>query len=87
MIRQYEIVLPPFKRGFHLITDEIKRHILDLPETGLVNLFLKHTSAALTINENADPDVARDMGYAMNKIVPENDIGYHHTLEGPDDIP
>lgn len=87
MIRQYEIVLPPFKRGFHLITGEIKRHLVDLPETGLVNLFLKHTSAALTINENADPDVAKDLGYAMNKIAPENDSGYLHTLEGADDMP
>lgn len=86
MIIQYEINLPPFHRGFHLITRLIEKSIDDLPETGMLNLFIKHTSAALTINENADPDVVRDMDYAINKIVPENDRGYIHTIEGPDDI-
>ncbi len=87
MIIQYEINLPPFHRGFHLITRLIEKSIDDLPETGMLNLFIKHTSAALTINENADPDVVRDMDYAINKIVPENDRGYIHTIEGPDDMP
>ncbi len=87
MIRQYEIILPRFSRGFHLITEIIEKELVPLPETGMLNLFLRHTSAALTINENADPDVARDMVYAINKIVPEGDPGYIHTIEGPDDMP
>ncbi len=87
MITQYEIVLPRFRRGFHPITGIVEDKIGDLPEKGLLNLFLRHTSAALTINENADPDVPVDMNYALNNIVPENDPGYRHTLEGPDDMP
>lgn len=87
MINQFDIILPPFKRGFHLITGHIEKNLKDLPESGLLNLFIKHTSAAITINENADPDVARDMGYAIDKLVPENDPGYIHTVEGPDDMP
>jgi secondary thiamine-phosphate synthase enzyme len=87
MIRQYEIILPRFSRGFHLITEIIEKELVSLPETGMLNLFLRHTSAALTINENADPDVARDMVYAINKLVPEDDPGYIHTIEGPDDMP
>jgi secondary thiamine-phosphate synthase enzyme len=87
MIKQYEIILPRFKRGFHLITGIIEGHLKDLPEAGLLNLFLRHTSAALTLNENADPDVPGDLVYAINKLVPENDPGYNHTMEGPDDMP
>ncbi len=87
MIKQFEIILPSFRRGFHLITKIIEKNLDDLPETGMLNLFIKHTSAAITINENADPDVARDMGYVINKLVPENDPGYIHTIEGSDDMP
>ncbi len=87
MIKQYEIVIPEHKRGFHLITGFIEKNLKDLQGTGTVNLFLKHTSAALTINENADPDVASDMDYSIDKLVPENDPGYTHTIEGPDDMP
>ncbi len=87
MIKQFEIKLPRFRRGFHLITGIIGDNLLDLPEHGLLNLFMRHTSAALTINENADSDVPRDMDYAIDKIVPENDPGYIHTIEGPDDMP
>lgn len=87
MIQQHNIVLPKFSRGFHPITRLIEEGINDLPETGMLNLFLKHTSAALTINENADPDVQRDLTYAMDKLVPEKDPGYAHTMEGPDDMP
>lgn len=87
MIKQYEISLPDFSRGFHLITGIVEKKLTNLPKTGMVNLFLRHTSAALTINENADPDVARDLVYATNKLVPENDPGYIHTIEGPDDMP
>jgi secondary thiamine-phosphate synthase enzyme len=87
MIQQHNIVLPKFSRGFHLITRFIEEGLGDLPEKGMLNLFLKHTSAALTINENADPDVPRDLTYALNKLVPEKDPGYAHTMEGPDDMP
>lgn len=87
MIKQVEIILPPFKRGFHLITGHIENNLKDLPVAGLINLFLKHTSAAITINENADPDVSRDMNYAIDKLIPEDDPGYIHTVEGPDDMP
>lgn len=87
MVQQYEITLPDFSRGFHLITGVIEEKLTNLPETGMVNLFLRHTSAALTINENADPDVARDLVYSTDKLVPENDPGYIHTIEGPDDMP
>jgi secondary thiamine-phosphate synthase enzyme len=87
MIRQYNINLPRFSRGFHLITRLIEDSLNDLPDSGMLNLFLKHTSAALTINENADPDVQTDLTYALNKLVPEKDPGYAHTVEGPDDMP
>ncbi|MGF1585388.1 MAG: secondary thiamine-phosphate synthase enzyme YjbQ [Bacteroidales bacterium] len=87
MIQQHNIVLPQFRRGFHLITRHVEEGINDLPETGMLNLFLKHTSAALTINENADPDVRHDLTYAMDRLVPEKDPGYAHTMEGPDDMP
>ena len=87
MIDQYFINLPEFKRGFHHITGLVEENIGTLPDQGILTLFIKHTSAALTINENADPDVARDLVYAINKIAPEGDQGYIHTTEGPDDMP
>jgi secondary thiamine-phosphate synthase enzyme len=74
-------------RGFHLITNEILRHLPQLPEAGLLNLFVKHTSCALTINENADPDVRTDMEKIFNRLVPENQPYYDHVLEGSDDMP
>ncbi len=87
MIKQYTIALPAFPRGFHLITDQIVQAIPDLPVSGLVNIFIKHTSAGLTINENADPTVRVDYETIFNKLVPENDPAYKHTIEGPDDMP
>lgn len=87
MVQQYEISLPPFSRGYHPITRLIEEKLGKLPDAGLVNLFLRHTSAAITINENADPDVPRDLAYATDRLVPENDPGYIHTIEGPDDMP
>lgn len=86
---QREIVLAPKPRGFHLITREILRQIPEL-ETftiGLVHIFLCHTSASLTINENASPDVLRDFESHFNVMVPENARYYRHTDEGPDDMP
>ncbi|MCF8233446.1 MAG: secondary thiamine-phosphate synthase enzyme YjbQ [Bacteroidales bacterium] len=87
MIKQAEIQLPPFGRGYHLITDRIVDGIGALPEQGLLNLFIKHTSAGLSINENADASVRQDFETILNKLVPENDPDYTHTMEGPDDMP
>ena len=82
---QKEIVLRPRERGIHLVTNEILRELPQLPEVGLLNLFIKHTSAALSVNENADPDVRVDMEYILNRLVPDIDPNYIHTAEGPDD--
>lgn len=87
MIQQNTIQIPQFRRGFHLITPIILRELGSLPETGIVNLLLQHTSAALTLNENADPDVRIDLENFVNKLTPENDPDYTHTLEGSDDMP
>ena len=86
---QKEIALSPKPRGFHLITDEVLNHLPELTKIsiGLAHLFIKHTSASLTINENADPDVRRDMESHFNVMVPENAAYYVHTIEGPDDMP
>ncbi len=87
MITQTEFTLPAVPRGFHLITNQVLSNLPDLPETGLLHLFLKHTSAALTINENADPDVRTDMAYIFDQLIRENDSNYSHILEGSDDMP
>ena len=88
MIQQTEFTLEARPRGFHLITHEVQRHLPQpLPETGVLHLFIKHTSCALSINENADPDVRRDMEQIMNRLVRENEPYYQHTLEGSDDMP
>ncbi|EMI41435.1 secondary thiamine-phosphate synthase enzyme YjbQ [Rhodopirellula sp. SWK7] len=85
---EYEVRLPARPRGFHLITSTIEREVVDLHRVriGLLHCFITHTSASLTINENADPDVRVDFETAMNHAVPEN-LAYVHTLEGPDDMP
>ncbi|HRW62482.1 MAG TPA: secondary thiamine-phosphate synthase enzyme YjbQ [Bacteroidales bacterium] len=87
MIRQLEISLPPFKRGYHIITGIIKREIGELPEKGLLNIFIKHTSAAITLNENADPTVTDDFERFMNVLVPDGSPLFRHTDEGADDMP
>lgn len=87
MIRQIEFSLHEYRRGFHLITSLIEEKIGKLPETGLLNLFIKHSSAGLTINENADPSVRVDFESIFNKLVPENQAYYTHTTEGKDDMP
>ena len=87
MIWQKEISLPVFKPGFHLITGLILRELDELPEMGLLHILIKHTSAALTINENADPSVRTDLESYTNKLVPENEPYFTHTLEGSDDMP
>lgn len=86
---QKEIQLQPKSRGFHLITDEVLTQFSDLKEIsqGILHIFIKHTSASLTINENADPTVRSDFESHINKMVPENQPYYQHTFEGPDDMP
>lgn len=87
MITQAEIKLNSYPRGFHLITHLIEQNLPDLPERGLVHLLLKHTSAGLTINENADPSVRTDFENFINKLIPEDLPLYTHVFEGSDDIP
>ena len=81
MIQQVEITLKPKSRGFHLATSEILSQLPKLPKTGIMNIFCKHTSCGLSINENADPDVRVDMETIFNRIVPENRPEYEHSLE------
>ncbi len=87
MVSQVEFTLPQRSRGFHLITEEVLAHLPKLPETGILHLFMKHTSAALSINENADPDVQSDLGKIFDRLVKEREPYYDHTLEGDDDMP
>ncbi|QDU81962.1 hypothetical protein Pla110_37140 [Polystyrenella longa] len=85
---QREIRLPAKRRGFHIVTHLIENEIpeLELLECGILHLFIKHTSASISINENADSDVPIDLESSMNAIAPE-DFPYRHTCEGPDDMP
>lgn len=87
MIDQIEFTLRPYPRGIHLVTGEVMRQLPTLPQKGLLNLLIKHTSAALALNENADPDVRHDMNMIFDRLVPENAPFYLHTDEGPDDMP
>lgn len=87
MISHKLISLSSKPRGFHLITQEVLSQINDLPETGFLKLFLQHTSAGLTISENADPDVRVDFESIFNDLVPEDLPFLKHTIEGPDDMP
>ena len=87
MIQQVEFSLAAKRRGFHLVTNEVETHLPKLPEKGILNLFIQHTSAALTINENYDPTVREDFEQSMNHLVKENEPFYKHTLEGSDDMP
>jgi len=86
---QKKILISPKPRGFHLITSDIINNIniISTVKNGLLNLFIKHTSASLTINENADPTVREDFESHFNQIVPEQQGYYTHTIEGPDDMP
>lgn len=87
MARQVEFTLNAKSRGFHLITDEVLRATQKLPKCGILHLFIKHTSAGLTINENADSSVRVDFESIFNNLVPENQSYYTHTFEGSDDMP
>ena len=86
---QREITLPPRPRGFHLITREVVGQMPEIGRfaVGLAHLFVRHTSAALALNENADPTVRADMEAYFNRLAPENAPYYRHTSEGPDDMP
>ena len=85
---QREIRLPPLPRGFHLVTRQVVDALPELARVriGLLHVFIRHTSASLTINENADPDVPADLERSMDAVAPE-DFPYAHTVEGPDDMP
>jgi len=89
MWKQKEIHLKPKSRGFHLITDELLRELPELRDLriGMINVFIMHTSASLTINENADPTVREDFESYFNHAVPEDEPYYVHQDEGPDDLP
>ncbi len=88
MWAQHEVVLEPRPRGFHLVTDEVVRGVPELGSlrVGIAHVFIRHTSAALTLNENADPSVRRDFRAWFDRAVPDDADYFEHTLEGPDDM-
>ena len=88
MIKQVTFHLSAKRRGFHLVTSEVLSHLPHpLPQAGLLHLFVQHTSCALSINENADPDVRTDMAKIYDRLVKENEPYYDHVMEGADDMP
>ena len=87
MIQQIELALRPRARGFHLITAEVLQQLPPLPPTGLLHLFVRHTSCGLSLCENADPDVRTDLSSIFDRLVKEREPYYEHTLEGDDDMP
>ncbi len=87
MITQKTLTLPIYSRGIHLVTDLIVNELGNLPEVGLVNFFIKHTSASLTINENADASVRTDFQNFIDKLIPDNTSYFTHKQEGKDDMP
>lgn len=89
LVFQSECSLPPFSRGFHLISDRVLRALPEIRQikAGLLHVFIQHTSASLTLNENADPTVRHDFESHFNVMVPENAPYYRHNYEGPDDMP
>ena len=86
-MKQFELLLKEKSRGFHLITDEVIDAITEFPETGMMHLFLQHTSAGICINENADPTVLDDMNKWFDANIKEDEPYYKHTFEGSDDMP
>ena len=87
MVFQTEISIPDLGKGYHLITQHIVNNLPELPGKGILNIFLKHTSAAVILNENADPTVRQDFESFMSRLVPEGASYFMHTLEGSDDMP
>jgi secondary thiamine-phosphate synthase enzyme len=88
MWAQHEVALEPRPRGFHLVTDEVVRGVPELSSlrVGMAHVFIRHTSASLTLNENADPSVRRDFGTWFDRAVPDDADYFEHTTEGPDDM-
>ena len=86
MIQQVEFSLRPLPRGFHLVTNEVMRNLPALPKTGILNLFVRHTSCGLSLNENFDPDVRHDLKGIFERLVPDGDPRYLHQDEGPTDM-
>lgn len=86
---QKEIILPRFRRGFHIITGHIENEFAELKQIdkGILHILIKHTSAGITMNENADPTVRKDMETHFNKMIPDNSPHFRHNYEGPDDMP
>jgi secondary thiamine-phosphate synthase enzyme len=87
MVIQHTLVLPPMPRGFHLITRKVADAAGELPQSGLMHVLIQHTSAGLTLNENADPSVRQDFESFISHLVPENHPLYTHVFEGADDMP
>ncbi len=87
MVRNYQLRLGPFSKGFHIITDDILNAVGTWPEHGMMHILLKHTSAGICINENADPSVLHDFDLFFEKLAPEHLPGIQHDMEGPDDMP
>jgi secondary thiamine-phosphate synthase enzyme len=87
MVQQREITLQGYQRGYHLITPVIVNSFNELPEKGIMHIMVKHTSAGITLNENADPSVRYDFKSFFDTLVPENFTGFTHNTEGPDDMP
>lgn len=86
MIQQVEFSLRPLPRGFHLVTNDVMRNLPALPKTGILNLFVRHTSCGLSLNENFDPDVRHDLKGIFERLVPDGDPRYLHQDEGPTDM-
>jgi len=87
MVEQKTISVGPFPRGFHLITEKVREAAGELPDAGLLHVLIQHTSAGLTLNENADPSVRADFESFISHLVPENHPLYTHIFEGADDMP
>jgi secondary thiamine-phosphate synthase enzyme len=87
MVNHFTITLGPFPRGFHLITKEVFAAVHQWPDQGLMHVFIRHTSAGLCINENADADVRHDFELFFDRLAPEKLPGIRHEMEGPDDMP
>ena len=87
MIKQAHITLRPYPHGIHHVTTEVQRPLPPMPRPAMLHLLIQHSAAALALNENADPDVRRDLAAIFDRLVPENAPFYLHTDEGPDDMP
>lgn len=87
MTVHYSLIVGPFPQGFHLITDEVIKAVSLWPRDGLMHVFMRHTSAGITINENADPTVRQDFSLFFDRLAPEHLPGIQHDMEGPDDMP